>query len=167
MAEVARCNTCSIKHIRSNLRCFGTTKAPRNGGGHPRSITHPILEPLSEHLLERPDQYIDDMAVFLWDEFEVLPALSTISRALKSMGWSKKTSRRMAKGHKRRSFRLLLAQSVILSRLYPHLRGISVDSVIRSCLHIPRMAFFSPEYSKERLTVPSLRTLSNTTSPLW
>jgi transposase len=98
MAGVARCSTRSIKRIRSNLRCFGTTKAPRNGGGRPRSITHPMLDALREHLLERPDRYLDEMAVFLWDEFEVLPALSTISRALKSIGWSNKTSRRVAKG---------------------------------------------------------------------
>lgn len=98
MAEVARCSTRSIKHIRSNLRCFGTTKAPPNGGGRPRSITHPMLDALREYLVERPDQYLNEVAVFLWDEFGVLPALSTISRTLKSIGWSKKTSRRVAKG---------------------------------------------------------------------
>jgi transposase len=93
MAEVAGCSTRSIK-----LRCFGTTKAPPNGDGRPRSITPPMIEALREHLLERPDQYLDEMAVFLWDEFEVLASLSTISRSLKSIGWSKKTSRRVAKG---------------------------------------------------------------------
>jgi hypothetical protein len=70
----------TVKYIRSNLRCFGTTNAPQNGGGRPRSITHPMLDALHEHLLERPDRYLDEIAVFLWDEFEVLPALSTISR---------------------------------------------------------------------------------------
>jgi hypothetical protein len=50
------------------------------GGGRPRSITHPTLDALREHLLERPDQYLDKMAVFLWDKFKVLPALSAISR---------------------------------------------------------------------------------------
>jgi tricorn protease-like protein len=36
------------------------------------------------------------MAVFLWDEFEVQVTTSTISRALKSIGWSKKVARRVA-----------------------------------------------------------------------
>lgn len=55
MAGVARYDPRSIKYIRSNLRYYGTTKAPRNGGGRPRSITHPMLNALREHLLERLD----------------------------------------------------------------------------------------------------------------
>jgi hypothetical protein len=69
MADVAGCSPRSIKAIRSNLRCFGTTKAPFNGGGRPRSITPPMLHALREHLLEKPDLYLDEMVVFLWDEF--------------------------------------------------------------------------------------------------
>lgn len=38
------------------------------------------------------------MALFLWDEFEILVTTSTISRTLKSIGWSKKTARRVAMG---------------------------------------------------------------------
>jgi hypothetical protein len=56
------------------------------------------LETLCEHLLEKPDQYLNEMAVFSWDEFEALVTTSTISRALKSIGWSKKICRRVAKG---------------------------------------------------------------------
>jgi len=33
MADVAGCSKRSIKSIRSNLRCFGTTKASPNGSG--------------------------------------------------------------------------------------------------------------------------------------
>jgi len=49
------------------------------------------------HLLEMPDQYLDEMALFLWDEFEVRVTNSTISRTLRSIGWSRKTARRVAK----------------------------------------------------------------------
>jgi hypothetical protein len=42
MADVAGCSKRSIKYIRSNLRCFGTTKAPPNGSGRRRSITPPF-----------------------------------------------------------------------------------------------------------------------------
>ena len=45
-----------------------------------------MLDALCDHLLEKPDQYIDEMVVFLWDEFEVLVTTSTLSRALASIG---------------------------------------------------------------------------------
>jgi hypothetical protein len=81
----------------SNLRHFGSSKAPSNGGGRPRSITPPMLNALCEHLLEKPDLYLDEMVVFLWDEFEVLVTTSMVSRALTSIRWSKKVARRVAK----------------------------------------------------------------------
>lgn len=42
MADVAGCSTRSIKAIRSNIRCFGTTKPPSNGVGRPRCFTTPM-----------------------------------------------------------------------------------------------------------------------------
>jgi len=56
-----------------------------------------MLDALCEYLLENPDLYLEEMAVFLWDEFEVLVAKSSISRALSSLGWPKKVARRVAK----------------------------------------------------------------------
>jgi transposase len=97
MAEAAGCSERSVRAIRSNLQCFGTTKAPANGGGRPRSITPPMLEALREHLLEKPGLYLDEMMVFLWDEFEVLVTKFSISRALASIKWSKKVARQVAK----------------------------------------------------------------------
>ena len=98
IADAASCSVGAIKYIRSNLRCFGTVRAPYNGGGRPRSITPPMLEALREHLLEKPDRYLDELVVFLWDEFEATVTASTISRALKAAGWSKKACRRVASG---------------------------------------------------------------------
>jgi hypothetical protein len=49
----------------TNLRAFGSVEAPWNGGGRPRSVTPMMLEALREHLLEKPDRYLDEMAVFL------------------------------------------------------------------------------------------------------
>jgi hypothetical protein len=65
MTDVAGCSDRSIKSIRLGLRCFGTTRAPLNGGGRPRPIT-PMLEALCEYLLEKPDLYLDGMVMFLW-----------------------------------------------------------------------------------------------------
>ncbi|CCD51182.1 hypothetical protein BofuT4_P085440.1 [Botrytis cinerea T4] len=53
MADIAGCSTRSIKAIRSNLRYFGTTKAPLNGVGRPRCISPSMLEALREYLLGR------------------------------------------------------------------------------------------------------------------
>ena len=97
MANVAGCSERTIRSIQSNLQCFGTVKAPFNGIGRPRSITPPMLEALREHLLEKPGLYQDEMAEFLWDEFGVLVTRFSISRALVSIGWSKKAARQVAK----------------------------------------------------------------------
>lgn len=65
LAVAAGCSKRSIKAIRSTLRCLGATKAPLNGGEGHRSITPHILKVLREHLLEKPESYLEEMAVFL------------------------------------------------------------------------------------------------------
>ena len=60
-------------------------------------MTPLMLETLLDLLGERPDLYLDEMAVFLWDRFDELLSTSTISRALASAKWSKKVARRVAK----------------------------------------------------------------------
>jgi transposase len=97
MANVTECSERSIKAIRLNLRCFGSTKAPPNSGGRPRSISPPMLKSLCKHLLKKPDLYLEEIVLFLWDEFEVLVLTHSISRALKSISWSKKATRRIVK----------------------------------------------------------------------
>jgi DNA-binding CsgD family transcriptional regulator len=71
MADAAECSERSIRAIQLNLRLFGSTTAPPNGGGRPRSITPVMLEALRERLIEKPGLYQDEMAVFLWDEFNI------------------------------------------------------------------------------------------------
>jgi hypothetical protein len=56
-----------------------------------------MLEALCDHLVEKPGLYIEEMAVFLWDEFSVLPSTSSIQRALSRHGWTKKQARQKAK----------------------------------------------------------------------
>lgn len=97
IAEAAGCSERSVKNIRSNLRLFGSVRAPPNRVGRRRSITPVTLEALCDHLLEKPGLYLDEMALFIWDEFDTLTTTSTISRALTSIGWSKKTIRRKAR----------------------------------------------------------------------
>jgi hypothetical protein len=60
-------------------------------------VTPLMLEALCDHLLEKPSLYLDEMAIFLWDEFQMLATTSSIRRALISTGWSRKNSQRKAK----------------------------------------------------------------------
>lgn len=57
-----------------------------------------ILDALCEYLLEKPDLYRDEMVLFMLDEFDIQVTPSSIGRALKSRGWTKKTIRRIVKG---------------------------------------------------------------------
>jgi hypothetical protein len=67
------------------MRLFGNTRAPANGAGRQRLITPAMLAALCDHLLEKPRLYQDEMAVFLYDEFDVLVSVSSIGRALASI----------------------------------------------------------------------------------
>jgi hypothetical protein len=40
-----------------------------------------MLEALCDHLLEKPGLYLEDMAVFFWDEFDLQVTTGNISRA--------------------------------------------------------------------------------------
>lgn len=96
-AYAAECSEQAVKHIRSNLRLFGTPRAPQNRVGRWSSITPPMLDALYDHLLEKPGLYLDEMAGFLWDEFNTHISTDSIRRALKKIKWSKKTIRQKAK----------------------------------------------------------------------
>jgi transposase len=98
IANVVGCSQRSVFGIKSNIRCFGSTRAPTNGAGRPRTITPPMLDALCEYLLEKPGLYQDEMVLYILDEFEMCVTASSIGRALKSCGWTKKTIRRIAKG---------------------------------------------------------------------
>ncbi|KAJ5146627.1 uncharacterized protein N7515_001191 [Penicillium bovifimosum] len=97
MAEEAECSKVTIINIRRNLRQFGNVHAPPNRIGRRRTVTPPMIEALCDHLSEKPGLYLDEMAVFLWDEFHTLATTSSIRRALVARGWSKKTARQQAR----------------------------------------------------------------------
>ena len=56
-----------------------------------------MLDALCEHLLVKPWEYQDESALWLWEEFGVHITVSSVSRALDSIHWTKKTMRRIAK----------------------------------------------------------------------
>lgn len=97
MADAAHCSERGIRRIARNLRHFGTTKAPSNGAGRRRKITPRMLDVLCEYLLMKPGLYQYEMADFLYDGFRINVEPYDISRALKSVKWSKKAARQVAK----------------------------------------------------------------------
>lgn len=54
-------------------------------------------EALLEYLRVWPDRCLDELAVYLADEFDTLVCISTISRELQRAGWSKKKNRQQAR----------------------------------------------------------------------
>ncbi|KAK4069801.1 transcriptional regulator family: Helix-turn-helix [Purpureocillium lilacinum] len=96
IARAANCSTRSVRRIRSNLLFFGSTKAPPNGGGRPKSISLLMLTALLEKLASEPSLRLEDMAAFLNDEFEADVTRFSVGRALKAAGWSRKSTHNVA-----------------------------------------------------------------------
>lgn len=63
ITDAAECDIESVRRIRRNIRYFGTGRAPENVGGISPSLTPPMFDALYEHLLEKPDQYLEEMSV--------------------------------------------------------------------------------------------------------
>ncbi|KAJ5344403.1 hypothetical protein N7452_002407 [Penicillium brevicompactum] len=97
MAKVAKCNERSVTNIRRNIRVFGDSRSPPVPAGQPSIITPVMLDALCDHLAEKPGLYVEEMALFLWDEFEVLPSPSSVKRALTRAGWTKRKPSREQK----------------------------------------------------------------------
>jgi hypothetical protein len=55
-----------------------------------------MVDALCDHLAEKPSLYVEVMAIFLFDEFNVVPSISSIKRALYRTGWSKKKAQQRA-----------------------------------------------------------------------
>lgn len=45
-----------------------------------------MIQALCDHLLEKPYLYLDEMVIFMWDEFQAQVTSCCISRALKQEG---------------------------------------------------------------------------------
>jgi hypothetical protein len=82
LAEAAGYNKSTILRISSNIRMFSSIKALANKCGRLRSITPIILEALYNYLFEKPGLYLNEIAIFLWGDFNMYIIKSSISRAL-------------------------------------------------------------------------------------
>lgn len=98
IAQIAKCSERSVTELRKKLRLYGTAKPHLVHAGRPPSITPLMFEALCDHLTEKPGLYIKEMAVFLWDEFNILPSASSIQRAL-----ARKVGRRNKRDRKQKN----------------------------------------------------------------
>jgi transposase len=93
IANAVGCHPSTITRHATNMNLLGDVKAPPNKGGRPRRLTPVMLKALCDHLLENPHLYLDEMAIFLWEEFQVHVTTCSIGRALKREAWSKKAAK--------------------------------------------------------------------------
>ncbi|CAK41749.1 uncharacterized protein An13g03530 [Aspergillus niger] len=97
IAFAAGCSKQAVTYIRQNLGAFGNVRAPRNSVGRPRSITPAMLEAVLERLKEKPTLYLDELVVFIYDDFGKRVTKQSLSRTLASIGWSNKAARQRAR----------------------------------------------------------------------
>ena len=95
-ASIARCSARTIRRHRRNVLLYGSTKAPPNGAGRPKTITPPMFSALCDKLSITPSMRLKGMVAFLRGEFEVELTPSSIRRALRDVTWSKKATQNIA-----------------------------------------------------------------------
>jgi hypothetical protein len=84
IAKVAQYSERSITNIRKNLQLFGSTISPPGpvSVGRQPTIAPTILDALCDYLAEKPGLYVEEIAIFLYDKFNILLSSSSIKRAL-------------------------------------------------------------------------------------
>ena len=82
MTEEAEWSKVTIINIRRNLRQFGGAHAPPTRISRKPTVTPLMIDALCDHFSEKPGLYLDEMAVFLWDEFRTMITISSTKRAL-------------------------------------------------------------------------------------
>ena len=97
IAEAARVSSRTVQRVLANLSINNHARPPRlRKLGPPHKLTTAARNALAELVRKRPWLYQDEMAEFVWEEFGIRVNQCTISRHLKQMGLSSKTSRRVA-----------------------------------------------------------------------
>ncbi len=95
IVDAVGCSKRTVSRHRANLRLFNSTKAPPNRVGCRRKILPVVGEALLHRLTEQPDLYRSDMINFLREEYDVDVSLSTVTRLLQDVDWSRKISCRV------------------------------------------------------------------------
>jgi hypothetical protein len=97
IANVVNCSTRTVRSAHANHRIFKSVSAPKNVRGRRSGIPSHALTVLLDHLLIKPDLYLDDMVDFVWDQYELVISVASVRRSLKACNWSKKKNQRVAR----------------------------------------------------------------------
>lgn len=97
LADAVDCSTRTVRTARTNHQIFGSVSAPKNPRGRRSNVPPHVLTALLEYLFTKPDLYPDEMADFVWDQYEFEVSVDSIQRSLKACNWSKKKNRRVAR----------------------------------------------------------------------
>lgn len=106
----------SVHRWKKNLKSFSTATSPYCRPGPPRCIEPPQFDALLQLLFEKPDTYLDEAVVFLWDEFRLQVSLKTVSKHLREVNWSKKKVSKVLLTMKKQLAVLTLRRLVYLLR---------------------------------------------------
>jgi transposase len=90
IAQIDNCSTRTVTRVRANMRHFGSPYAPKNFGSRRSCILPYVLDALLERLITKPNLYLDEMAEFILDEFELSISVDSIRRSLRACNWLKK-----------------------------------------------------------------------------
>jgi hypothetical protein len=80
-----------------------------------------MFDALCDHLTEKPGLYVEEMAIFLWDEFNILLLPSSIKRALSRGRMDERESSAESKRIEPLSTRFLPAQTIRVPFILPDL----------------------------------------------
>lgn len=84
------------KMSRNCLRTGAIALPPPGPQGRPLSLTEFHAQEILGSLQQKPLAYQNEMAWFLFDEFEIIVDRSTVSRTLQRCRWSRKAAKRQA-----------------------------------------------------------------------
>ena len=88
----------TLQRMRKTWKEYGLMYIPKDPSpGRPRILGDIVLEELLCYLDTRPMAYLDEMAWFLFDEFDILVDEVTVWRALHRFGWSRENMWKIAK----------------------------------------------------------------------
>lgn len=83
IAQAAGYKKSTLSRISSNIRMYGSVKAPPIKGGRPRKITPVMLEALCDYMIEKPALYLEEMVIFLSAKF--IPDMSQLDTCLRQL----------------------------------------------------------------------------------
>jgi len=87
----------TVVRIKANLIMFSVPYNPIElKKGRPRLLSDDIITHLRVYLFEKPTAYLDEVAWWLNDVFDIQLNISTLSRHLHRIGWSRKQAMKVA-----------------------------------------------------------------------